>query len=384
MLYYDGGRIILTLFIPEYSLGNKMLLVAKNNDVLNEMRCRSADVMFISDDIVAFYPEEHVIDKKLIISDRLDKLCDYDIVEISSTGILYRAFANNEADTTLFLGSSCNSNCIMCPATDMERKNGFSYSRELLMKYIDYLPSNLEHLVITGGEPTMQVDLFLDSLQKVKEKFKFTQVLLLTNGRSLSDHWFYSQLCMHKPANFRIAIPIHGDSPLLHDKITRVPGSFEQTILGLYRLMDSDITVEIRIVVTKFNCDNLTNIAKLIIKHFPKVSIVNFIGLEPRGNCALNFRSVYIDHKTAFLKSQKAIDSLINHGYDVGLYNFPLCSINKDYWPIAAKSISQYKNTFPVDCNQCSVKRICAGFFSSAISITHPIVTPYMTKEFAE
>ena len=119
----------------------------------------------------------------------------------------------------------------------------------MLLKYIEYLPMDLEYLVITGGEPTMQVHLFLEALERVKNKFPFTQVLLLTNGRSLSDRWVYSQVCKHKPANFRIAIPIHGDTPVLHDSITRAPGSFEQTMLGLQRLMDSDIKIEVRIVI---------------------------------------------------------------------------------------------------------------------------------------
>lgn len=374
----------MNIYIPEYSLGNKMAIVAKSEEVFNELLRRNADIMRITHDEVIFYPEQYAMKANRIKADRLNQLCDYDIVEISSTGILYRAFANNEADSTLFLGAKCNSNCIMCPAGDQERKNGFSYSRELLMKYIDYLPLDLEYLVITGGEPTMQVDLFLDALERVKAKFPFTQVLLLTNGRSLSDHWLYTQVCERKPANFRIAIPIHGETPSLHDSITRASGSFEQTMLGLRRLMDSDIKIEVRIVVTKANCDHLLNIAKMISENFPRVFIVNFLGLEPRGNCALNFDSVYIEHRSAFLKSRDAIDHLIAHGYDVGLYNFPLCAVDKDYWPLAAQSISQYKNVFPADCKKCSVKRICAGFFTAAMSIAHPEVTPYGIKEVIE
>ena len=373
----------MNLYIPEYPLGNKMTVVARSEETFNDLLNRNADIMRITRDEVIFYPEQYAMKAELIQSERLEMLCDYDIVEISSTGLLYRAFANNEADTTLFLGAKCNSNCVMCPAGDQERKIGFSYTRELLLKYIEYLPMDLEYLVITGGEPTMQVHLFLEALERVKNKFPYTQVLLLTNGRSLSDRWLYAQVCEHKPANFRIAIPIHGDTPVLHDSITRAPGSFEQTMLGLRRLMDSDIKIEVRIVITKLNCDHLLNIAKMIAEKFPKVFIVNFLGLEPRGNCALNFDSVYIDHRTAFLKSREAIDYLIAHGYDVGLYNFPLCAVDQDYWPIAAQSISQYKNVFPADCGKCSVKPICAGFFTAALSIAHPEVRPYGIKENA-
>ncbi len=116
----------MTVYIPEYSLGNKMAVVAKNEDVFNELLSRNADIMQITNDRVVFYPEQYAMDADKINPDRLKLLGDYDIVEISSTGILYRAFANNEVDTTLFLGAKCNSNCIMCPAGDPERRNGFS------------------------------------------------------------------------------------------------------------------------------------------------------------------------------------------------------------------------------------------------------------------
>lgn len=371
----------MNLFLPDYSYGNRMMVVARSEDVYDQLMQRGADIMRITDDRIIFQPGNCVYPAGKVKADRLDLLCDHDIVEISDTGLLYRAYADNEADSTVFLGAKCNSNCIMCPAGDAERKKGFSYSRELLMKYIDYLPCDLEYLVMTGGEPTLQTDMFLEALARVKEKFPYTQVLLLTNGRSLSDKWLFEQVCQRCPNNFRIAIPIHGDNAQLHDHITRAPGSFDQTILALRRLTNSDIKIEIRIVVTKTNCDNLLGIAKLISAKFPRVSCVNFIGLEPRGNCALNFDSVYIDHRTSFMKSKPAIEHLISSGYDVGLYNYPLCAVDKDFWPIAAKSISGYKNVYHHDCGKCAVKEICGGFFTAAMSIAHPEVFPIVSQE---
>lgn len=371
----------MNLYLPDYSYGNRMLIVARNEDVYNQLLERGVDIMRITDEHIIFHPGNITYPLNKVNAERVNLLCDFDIVEISDTGLLYRAFANNESDSTIFLGAKCNSNCIMCPAGDAERKKGFSYSRELLMKYIDYLPYELEYLVMTGGEPTLQTNLFLETLDRVRVKFPYTQVLLLTNGRSLSDKWLFEQVCLRHPNNFRIAIPIHADNPKLHDYITRAPGSFEQTILALRRLMSSDIKIEVRIVVTKANCDNLLQIAELITSHFSRVFCVNFIGLEPRGNCALNFDSVYIDHRTSFLKSKTAIEHLVSCGYDVGLYNYPLCAIDKDFWPIAAKSISGYKNVYHNDCEKCSVKNICGGFFTAAMGIAHPEVFPVVSEE---
>ena len=371
----------MNIYLKGYSFGNMMAIVSRCPKSCRALMERGVDLMFIADDCIVFQPGNKILSLEGTNRERINKLCDYDIVEISDSGILYRAFANNEADSTVFLGGRCNSNCIMCPAGDTERRKGFSYSRETLLKYIDYLPYNLEYIVMTGGEPTMQTALFLEALDRVREKFPYTQVLLLTNGRSLSDRWLCDEVKSRHPQNFRIAIPVHGSTPALHDYITRARGSFEQTMLGLQRLMDSDIKIEIRIVVTKTNCEDLLNIAKLITTNFHRVFCVNFVSLEARGNCALNFDEVYIDHRQSFLCSKPAIEHLIAHGYDVGLYNYPLCAVDRDFWPIAAKSISGYKNVYHPDCDLCTVKSICGGFFTATMRIAKPEVHPFLIKE---
>ena len=371
----------MNLYLKGYSHGYRMLIVARTEETYSLLMQRGVEIMHITDSTIVIQPGEIVYPTSCVSSERLNLLSDFDIVEINEKGVLYRSYSYEEREATVFLGAKCNSNCVMCPASDMERKRGFSYDRDNLLKYIAYLPCNLNHIVMTGGEPTLQPSLFLEALSKIKEKYPDAKVLLLSNGRSLSDKKFYEEVCRDRPNNFRVAIPIHGDNPELHDSITRAEGSFNQTILALHRLMNSEVEVEIRIVVTKLNCDNLTGIADLIISNFPKVSCVNFIGLEPRGNCALNFDSVYIDSRNSFLKSKPAIYRLIKSGYDVGLYNYPLCAVDKDCWSLAAKSISGYKTVYHKDCYRCDVKDMCGGFFDSAMSIAHPVAHPIVSEK---
>ena len=114
----------------------------------------------------------------------------------------------------------------------------------------------------------------------------------------------------------------------------------------------------------------------MISKEFSGITCVNFIGLEPRGNCAKNFDNVFISYGDSFLKSKNAIDYLIRNGFDVGLYNYPLCNIDRQYWNLAVKSISQYKNEFMPQCDDCDLKEICAGFFTAARRIAHPQAFP--------
>ena len=48
------------------------------------------------------------------------------------------------------------------------------------------------------------------------------------------------------------------------------------------------------------------------------------------------------------------------------IYNHQLCLIEPRSWPFTVKSISDWKNEYHPECQQCAVLERCGGFFSSA------------------
>ena len=44
--------------------------------------------------------------------------------------------------------------------------------------------------------------------------------------------------------------------------------------------------------------------------------------------------------------------------------NIPLCCLPQSLWQYAAKSISDWKNTYDDVCNSCEMKADCCGLFS--------------------
>jgi len=358
-----------------------MCVVAKDREMLSELLECGHEVMYIDDGTIVFYPDQTQIILNSSEVDKIRGLCNRDIIDISGNGLAFRMFANIEPDSVLFLGAKCNSNCIMCPASDAERRNGFSYTPEQIYSYINYLPCDLESLVVTGGEPTMNPDLLLFAMRKIKEKYQYTQVLLLTNGRALSNSGFVTELCSAAPSNLVIAIPVHGDNAKLHDSITRVDGSFYETQLAIHRLLAKKIPVELRIVVNEVNSNHLHGIARLVTSELQTINVVNFVGLEPRGNCAINAERVYIEHKDGFIRMKPAINHLVEHGINVGIYNYPLCSVDQGYWSICKKSISQYKAIYHEKCNECIVKDLCGGLFVATMAFIKPDVSPIVKKE---
>ena len=285
-------------------------------------------------------------------------------------------FEINSNSNVLFVTNQCNNHCIMC-CQPPQQDNDFNFFYNQNVKLIKSAPKETKVVCITGGEPTLiGEDNFIKILNAVKQHFPFTKILLLTNGRTLGDRVFLNRFIDNKPQKLRVAIPLHGSTPEKHDTITRAKGSFYQTVRAVKGLLQAKVEVELRIVVSKLNMDDITDIAFYIIRNFPSVTVVNFVGLEMRGNCVLNHEKVIVSYEKAFQSSKKAIILLMKSGIDVGLYNFPYCMIDRGFWPIAQKSISAYKSMFYEECENCEMRESCCGIFKATMDYYQPQVYP--------
>lgn len=337
-----------------------------------------SDELLITDDNAVFQSDGYALSSEN--SGKLFQLQQGDILLVAENGVASLIYSNHEKEATVFLTGHCNSNCLMCPMTETERTSPDDVSDAFLLQYLDLLPESVAHLVITGGEPTLRRSLFLQSLQKLGERFPRAEVLLLTNGRSFSDSAFLQEALQVAPADLFTAIPLHGPTAALHDAITRAPGSFAQTIQGIRNLLDRKARVEIRIVVSRLNASAISELVQLIGRYFPTVSIVNFISLETRGNCAAHFKQVYLDPEASFRAIRGSILQLLSQGIPVFLYNFPLCAVEPGFWSLCKKSISPEKIRYPQECRTCSRKISCGGFFQTTLHMGNFQVRPIQNR----
>ena len=314
------------------------------------------------------------------LSDSNINLCEYlhdgDIITINEYGLIDKRYDNIDRDATVFITGQCNSNCIMCPDSDAERQRNTGYSDEWLYRYVDMLPDNICHLVVTGGEPTLRTKQFFEVMHMLAARFNEIECLLLSNGRSLASKKIVDALLEYCPQYLTVAIPIHGHIDSLHDAITRADGSFRQTCIGIKHLLVRKVAVEIRVVVSKLNYQHLSDIARFIVAEFPTATIVNFIGLETLGNCAKNLSTVFIDYVDSFPYIKEAQIILMEAGIDTSIYNYPLCTVERGFWTLCQRSITPSKVRYAAECEACEAKKYCSGFFGSTLSVTKPKVHP--------
>lgn len=322
------------------------------------------------------YPENYHFRLEKTEAGRANLLKAGDILRIDSNGIARKFISSYEDDCCLFITPRCNSNCIMCPSSSNSRKFGVSYSLADILEAVKYIPRKIHHITITGGEPFLLRDGMFVLLRNLKNTFNTTECLLLTNGRAFGNKEYAKQFLETAPYYTQVAIPIHGSTAKKHDRITQTPGSFEQTVTGIKRLSGSFIRIEVRIVVTRLNCNDIVDIARFIINHLKGVSIVNIVAPEMLGNAAINAANVWIPYDEAFKSTKKAVDILVAGGVDVSYYCFPLCMVEAPYRQLCEKSISFEKVRFAPQCNECRMKEECGGIFAGTYRYLEKAVTP--------
>lgn len=303
-------------------------------------------------------------------------LLDYDVVEIINNKMIKILYRDDSEDNVIVVTNQCNSNCIMCPDSDIVRNTRENPDIKKLIEQVKCIPDDTKHITITGGEPGLLKKNLLKLLEECKNCLPNTEFLLLTNGRIFSNTEFTDEMKKVIPNNIRIAIPIYANNALLHDKITRAEGSFKQSIIGIKKLIERNIDVEIRIVVLKKNYKNLEQIANFITKEIPQVKMVNIMALEMTGNAYKNREQVWINFEETRDYLYKACIIIIKAGIITNLYNFPLCNLDKRLYSIARRSITDYKIRYKEQCEECLAKESCGGFFNSTINVRNINIKP--------
>lgn len=355
----------MTVYIPGYQGPQVICSISHCQRETEEILAMGHRALFAEKSQLTILPDNISIVLPDSLNNRLSSLEVFDVVEIDDSAVLRSLYLNASNSNALFVGSPCNCNCLMCPYSESARRGHEMLPLEHLKKIVDYIPSDAPFITVTGGEPTLLGMGFLNLARYLNLHLPETFIQYLTNGRAFANAEFSSLFRALLRPNNRVAIPIHGPNSELHDQITQSPNSFEQAVRGIRSLESSPAELEIRIVVSKLNYATMLDIAKFIVGSFKRITCVNFIGLEMLGNAVKNASSIWIDYKNAFPHIKAAIDFLIMNKVDVGLYNFPLCTVDRKYWGICAKSISDYKVAFSEQCSDCSVKEMCGGFFNS-------------------
>ncbi|MCD6499121.1 MAG: radical SAM protein [Deltaproteobacteria bacterium] len=183
------------------------------------------------------------------------------------------------------LGFSCNNRCQFCVQGDKRRRYA-DLSTEEAKKRIDQAAAHTDRIVLTGGEVTIRADL-VDLVSHARKR-GFREIQIQTNGRMLA----YEALCHNLVAAgaTEFSPALHGHIASLHDFLTRVPGSFDQTVQGIKNLASLKVPIVTNTVITRSNFRHLAALASLLIDL--GVTQYQFAFVHGLGSAAKYFDSI--------------------------------------------------------------------------------------------
>jgi His-Xaa-Ser system radical SAM maturase HxsC len=220
-------------------------------------------------------------------------------------------------------------------------------------------------LTFTGGEPLTEWRRFIGLLNLARDLLPGTALHVLTNGRAFASPDVASAWAAVGHPKLSVGIPIYAAVDHVHDYIVQAKGAFDQTLLGVLRLKDRGLRVEIRIVLHAITVPRLRETCSWIARNLPFVDHVALMGLENTGFAIANDDLLWIDPLDYREPLAASVDLLSTAGLNVSVYNLPLCVLDPSIRSYAVQSISDWKNAYVPACDGCSARRDCAGFFST-------------------
>ncbi|KKK74497.1 hypothetical protein LCGC14_2883190, partial [marine sediment metagenome] len=154
----------------------------------------------------------------------------------------------------------CNLNCSICAnIQDRKNKGVNTLSKNSFVDYISKLPIKPKKIIITGGEPFINPDLYRILLYLESNAIYFT---VYTNGFLTISNEFLAFLSNSKYLT-NISVSLHSHLQVEHEKITNQPGSFKNTCTNIGLLTNQHIPVITNTVITEETPSDINRIINL-------------------------------------------------------------------------------------------------------------------------
>ena len=148
----------------------------------------------------------------------------------------------------------CNQSCQHC---FLENHNNRGLHFNDYVNILDQLSkSGTFYLILTGGEPFTRKD-FIDIIREARRK-RFS-VTIFSNGTLITDDIIVQLKSLFIDS---IHISLYGSTPEIHDKITRLKGSWVKTVSSIKKLISNGINTRIKCPLMDLNIKDVNNLKR--------------------------------------------------------------------------------------------------------------------------
>ena len=311
-----------------------------------------------------------------LLEPSLSYLRNEDVVKINpERRTLRTVYRRSSRHNSILVTERCNNYCLMCSQPPRDTDDG--YLVDEIKRVIPLMSRDTPSIGITGGEPSLLGNRLVDLLKTFACYLPETAVNVLSNGRAFKDFEYAKAMANAEHPDLMICVPVYSDISSKHDYVVQADGAFDDTIRGIINLKTAGVRVEIRVVLHKLTYERLPQLARFIRRNLTFCDHVALMGLELTGFTRSNLEKLWIDPKDYQPQLREAVAILDSAKMRVSIYNHQLCVLDEALHRFSRKSISDWKNEYMPECNGCTRKNECGGFFSSAKARYSSHITPF-------
>ncbi|TPL57372.1 His-Xaa-Ser system radical SAM maturase HxsC [Mesorhizobium sp. B2-4-3] len=273
-------------------------------------------------------------------------------------GTADRLIRSSSQHNTFLVTERCDQVCVMCSQPPKKHHvDLFPYFETAAL-----LAPEGATIGISGGEPTLfkaQLFRFLERVLLARPDLSFH---VLTNGQHFEEADWDPMGHINR-GRVVWGIPLYSRDPGVHDEIVGKAGAHGKLLENLALMCRLGAQVELRTVLIRPNADGLLGLARFIASTLPFIRTWAVMQMENIGYGRMNWNRLFYDSSEGFDVVGPSVDLVRSRGIDAWLYNFPLCTVPEPYRHLAPATISDWKRAYREECDGCSLKARCGGFF---------------------
>lgn len=272
--------------------------------------------------------------------------------------VAHRLIRANSRHNTFLVTEQCDQLCVMCSQPPKKHHNDIF---DQLGIAASLAPQNA-YIGISGGEPLLHKERLFQLLKDAAANRPDLRFHILSNGQHFApdDMNFLEEL---GPDRVLWGIPLYAAEPALHDQIVGKTGAFNRLQANFAMLAETGASIELRTVILKQNWSSLPALADYAWTKLPFIRTWALMQLENIGYGRMNWDISFQDTSIDFSNLSKAVNLAMTRGLNVSLFNFPLCTVPRDYRRFAPSTISDWKRKYLPQCDNCEIRSTCGGFF---------------------
>lgn len=282
----------------------------------------------------------------------------------------------------------CNHHCLMCPLSKSDYDMVPITMQQVLQQLASEQLQSGDHVTLSGGEPTLVP--FLPELLAALMEMGL-RVTLLTNASGFASQKLVKQVVQAvDKCRFNVVTALHAADSSQHDAITRKEGSLQESLAGLRNLLQYQLNVTIKHILTAASIVNLPTLATMIRREFPPCVEIQFTSTDYSGRATEHCNLFLARFSETQNVLERAIDILTvecKQAYPISIIEMPLCACSPKYWKYfrstgchtsvyispntktESKTLHNLPNgcmsNYP-ECQECDVQCFCPGAWHSA------------------